>query len=305
MNWKIVAGAISLGALMGLALLAGGILLPTASAGAPTTQLAQTAQANPTAVPTTTTPQPGVPGGPAGPHERGFGGPGFGGRGFEHGGGPMGGFETADGASRVISGTTNMISLVKGDLTYATGKMDTGTVQDWLNKADGLLKAAQTASANNEYGKAIATANAAGSLARAADMLMQQALGADKLPSYNQRPFPGKDHPGFPGAPGNGTAPTLTQAQLSRELSDLYNEIIMKAALLKSTSNAGDANTYLTTAQNYYKTAYTAYQAGNYNDAHAAASVGRTLLGVTNDLLRAATAPNSADAPVLVPAPNF
>jgi hypothetical protein len=222
----------------------------------------------------------------------GMGGPAMGGR---------GGATTADGVNRVISATTSLITSVRGDLTYATGKMDTATVADWLDRAGGLLTNAQSAVTTGEYGKAVATANAAGSLARAADLLMQQALGADKLPSYNQRGFGGRDHMGK----GAGTPPAPTQAQASRELAGFYNELVAQAALLKAAPNAGDAATYLTAAQNRYSTAYTAYGAGNYSEAHASVAVGRTLLEVAGSLSRAATAPNSPDTPVTVPAPNF
>ena len=205
----------------------------------------------------------------------------------------------------MISVTTEFIALVKSDLAYATGKMDTATVQDWVNKADGLLRTAQTAAGSSQYGRAVATANAARELAGAADIVMQQALGADKLPSYNQRPLRGKGRfgPGGPGIPGTTTTPT--QAQASRELAGLYNSIVAKDALLQTVSNAGDANTYLTAAKNSYRTAYTAYQAGNYTDAHKAAVVAHSLLHVVDSLMHAATAPNSPDTPVTVPQPNF
>jgi hypothetical protein len=296
-------GAITLGGLMGLAALAGGVMIQTTAAGAP---IAQTAQA--TATPAPGTPNQGLPGdhGPGfrGHGMKGFEGPGFGGffggRGFDHGFGPKGGAYTSEGASRVISATGSLITLVKGDLAYANGKMDTATVQDWLNKADGLLKAAQTAANNSQFGQARETAEAAKGLAMTADLLMQQALGADKLPSYNQRPFPGK---GRMGAPPNTT--TVTQTRASRELANLYNQIVATDALLKASSKAGDASAYLTAAKNYYKTAYTAYQAAKYDDAHKAATVSQSLLRVVDDLLRAATAPNNADTPVQVPAPNF
>ena len=143
----------------------------------------------------------------------------------------------------MISATTSLITLVTGDLTYATGKMDTKTVQDWLNKADGLLKSAQTAANSSQYGQAIETAGAARDLAMTADLLMQQALGADKLPSYSQRPFPGKGHMGMaPGTPP-GTPADVTQAHTSRDLAGFYNKIIMTDALVKSSagSKARDA----------------------------------------------------------------
>ncbi len=305
MNWRVLAVTASLTALAGGAALAGGLRGTPAAAGTLAAPQAQTAQATPTPGAQGTTPNtPGTQSAPANPGGRDHGvGPGRDGHGPGRGGhggpGGFGGQYTADSAARVISGTTSLIASVQADLTYATGKMDTATVQDWLTSANSLLKAAQTASGSNQYGKAVETANAAQGLARTADLLMQQALGADKLPSYSQRPGPGKNHPGAPSA----TAPT--QAQASRELANLYNAIIMQDAALKSGSTTGDANTYLTAAKNAYKTAYTAYQAGKYSDAHAQAEVGRGLLGVVENLARAATAPNSSDTPVTVPAPNF
>lgn len=316
MNWKVVAGALALSVLMAASALVGSIALHTASAdtlGTPPAQPA--AQAATTPAPATTPEaRTGTPpnGGQRGGHP-GFGGPGGAGPGFggPRGGGPgfggpgfdeRGGATSANGANRVISATTNLITSVKADLTYATGKMDTATVADWVGRADGLLKAAQSAVSAGEFGKAAATAQAASTLARTADLLMQQALGADKLPSYSTQRGPGRDHMG---AGGSTTAPTVTQAQASRELANFYNELVMKAAVLKATANAGDAGTYLTAAQNRYSTAYTAYQAGTYNTVHSSVAVGRSLLEVADSLLRAATAPNSTDTPVQVPAPNF
>jgi hypothetical protein len=306
MNFRTLVGAVSLSALAGFAVLAGGLQAQTASAAAPF-GLAQTAQtAQTTATPAPATPQPGTPGAKG---DTGFG---FGGRGGHHGGfggfdgrggfGRGGGQYTADGAYRVISGTTQLITLVKSDLTYATGKMNTDTVQDWLTRADNLLKTAQTAVGSSQYGRAVETAQAAGDLARAADTLMAQALGANTLPSYNQRPLRGKG--GVPGT-GTGTTATVTQAQASRALSGFYNAILASDALLKSASNAGDAGTYLTAAKNSYSTAHAAYQAGKYNEAVSSTAVGKTLLSVVNHLLRAATAPAGTDTPVQVPPPNF
>ena len=125
---------------------------------------------------------------------------------------------------------------------------------------------------------------------------MQQALGADKLPSASQKPT----RP----APPSGTNTTPTQAQVSRQLARLYNSLQMQAIELKNASNAGNAGTYLTAAQNAYKTAYTAYQAGQYSDAANAARLAEQLGRVTDDLLHAADTTGS-DSPVAVPAPNF
>jgi hypothetical protein len=308
MNWRVVAVTASLTALAGGAALAGGLRATPAAAGTLAAPQAQTAQATPTPGAQATPPStPGTQQAPAGPGGRdgGFGpardghGPGRGGHGGPGGFGGGSGPYTADGAARVISGTTSLIASVQADLTYATGKMDTATVQDWVNGANTLLKAAQAASSGNQYGKAVETANAAQGLARTADLLMQQALGADKLPSYSQRQGPGRGHPGAPA----GTTPT--QAQASRELASLYNAIIGQDAALKAAGTAGDAATYLTAAKNVYKAAYTAYQAGKYSDAQAQAAVGRGLLEAVEHLARAATAPNSSDTPITVPAPTF
>jgi hypothetical protein len=305
MNWKVLAAAGALSLAMVLGALVGSVALHTAAADTSSRAPAQpAAQAQATATPGTTTPpatRPGKPNAGPGMGHPGMGHPGMGmGRpGFDGRGG-----DSATGANRVITATTSLITLVKGDLTYATGKMDTATVGDWVSRADGLLTAAQSAVSAQQFGKAVATASAAGSLARAADLLMQQALGADKLPSYTQRGFGGRgDHMGRGMAPNAPATPT--QAQASRELAGCYNELVKEAAVLKATTGAGDAGTYLTAAQNRYSTAYTAYQAGQYAEAHTSVAVGRTLLEVAESLGHAATAPNSPDTPVQVPAPTF
>ena len=328
MNLRNFVGALALGALMGLAVLAGGILAQNTSASAPlasnaaqTDQKAQVTQAatpgaQETAVPAPqqgTSPAPGGPGmgrgfGMRGHHAEGelgfgFGGPdfGFGGPGFGpggHGKGMHGGQLTADSANRVISGTASLITLVKSDLAYANGKMDTAKVQDWISRADTLLKSAQSAVSSNQYERAIATAQAAHGLADAADTLMAQALGADNLPSYSQRPMKGRFG-------GNVTIPDATQAQASRMLAGFYNAILMKDAQLKASTSKGDADTYLSAAKDTYRTAYTAYGAGKYNDVRNSVKVGQMLLGVAESLLRAGSAPNDPNTPVQVPAPNF
>jgi hypothetical protein len=310
MNWKVLAAAGALSLAMVLGALVGSVALHTAAADTSSRAPAQpAAQAQATATPGTTTPpatRPGKPNAGPGMGHPGMGGPGMGGPGMGMGrqGFDGRGGDSATGANRVITATTSLITLVKGDLTYATGKMDTATVGDWVSRADGLLTAAQSAVSAQQFGKAVATASAAGSLARAADLLMQQALGADKLPSYTQRGFGGRgDHMGRGMAPNAPATPT--QAQASRELAGFYNELVKEAAVLKATTGAGDAGTYLTAAQNRYSTAYTAYQAGNYAEVRSSLAVGRTLLEVAESLVRAATAPNSPDTPVQVPAPTF
>ena len=174
-----------------------------------------------------------------------------------------------------------------------------------MNKADALLTSAQTANSGGEYGKAVEIANAARELAQAAELLMQQALGADTLPSFSQRQFPGGGHKGPGLGPGIGPSAniTVTQAQASRVLAGLYNNITMQEALLNNSTNKGDAATYLAAAKAQYSKAYTAYQAGSYKEAAGAAHVGHELLEVVNALLRAGTAPNGPDTPVQVPPP--
>jgi hypothetical protein len=203
---------------------------------------------------------------------------------------------TADGATNAISQAEQTLTLAKDDLTYAGGKMDTGSVQGWLTAADGLLAKAKEAQTNAQYGPAVAYAQAARSLAQTAEQAMAQALGADTLPSYSQRPQRG----GPGGLMDPAQAPT--QAQLSRELQNLYNRIVSQGALVGANAEAGG---YLTQAQAQYRTAYDAYQAGSYEAAHDAAHLAESLLKVVDSLVRAASAPANADAPVTVPAPNF
>lgn len=326
MNWKTLAATSALAATLGAGVLAGSLLSPSASANVPASQVGQVAQAaqaqaSPTAAPDTQKPAPpadgqqmpgmhggrdgfggfGGFGGPMG----GKGGPG-GGRGEGHGpgfdgdfGGRFGGY-SAEGATRAISGTTSVLTIVKGDLAYATGKMDTATMETWVTNADTLLKAAQTAHSAGEYGKAAETAQAASALAESAELMMRQELGADKLPSYTQRQG-GRPDRGMPGVGPSGTF-TVTQAQASRVLANLYRNITSEQALV-SGSAAGDAGTYLAAAKDQYSKAYAAYQAGNYSEATGAAQVGQSLLRVVEQLLSASTAPNGPDVPVQVPAP--
>lgn len=191
---------------------------------------------------------------------------------------------------------------MKSDLAYANGKMDVTSVQSWLNGADSLVKNAQDASTAGQYAKAGATAQAARELADTAESLMRQTLGADKLPSYSQLPT----RPAPPNSTGTTTSTTITQAQASRDLQHTYNDILTTGVLLKNASGvSSDASTYLTSAQNYYKTAYSAYQAGKYTDAHNAARIAGSLTHVAGELMHAANAGTSSDTPVTVPAPNF
>lgn len=282
-----IAGAALTLALAGTALFAGNAAAqtpPAAEAPAPST----------TAV-------PAAPAAPDGsgvkpPGREGFGGPGGpGGRGHGGFGGP-GGAATADGATNAISQTTQALTLAQSDLTYATGKMDTANVQRWLATAAGLIAKAQAAQTNQQYGQAVAYAQAARELAQTAEQAMAQALGADTLPSYSQRPQMG----GPRGEQAQAQAPT--QAQMSRTLQNLYNRIVGQGAVAGGNAEAAG---YLTEAQAQYKAAYDAYQAGNYDAAHEAAHLAEHLLKVADSLVRAAGAPANADTPVTVPAPNF
>ena len=98
---------------------------------------------------------------------------------------------------------------------------------------------------------------------------------------------------------------TVTQAQASFVLAETYNHLQEQSARVKAASNASEATPYLTDAQNSYKDAYNAYQAGNYNDSVAFAMLAGKLGGVADMVVRASTAPANADTPVAVPAPNF
>jgi hypothetical protein len=224
----------------------------------------------------------------------------MGGRG--HGRGDFGGERgfmgaTADGASQAITNATDTIALVKSDLAYATGKMDTADVQKWLDSADALLASAQNANTASQYGQASAYANAARELAMAARSVMAQELGADTLPSYSQLPQrPDRD---------GTTATALTQAQASRILAEAHNHLVAQEAVISNASNASEATPYLVDAQDAYRAAYDAYQAGSYDDAAASARLAGKLAHVAESIARASTAPANADTPVTVPAPNF
>ncbi len=143
MRIRLVIGAVVAAMLLGVGVLVGSVMgALSASAQAPT-QVPTAAPTTPSTG-TTTAPQnkPGqsVPGGPRG--ARGFGGPGgfgpVGGKpglsqGFDPGGFGPNGQATANGATKTISSTTSEIALVKSDLAYANGKMDTTDVQRWVN----------------------------------------------------------------------------------------------------------------------------------------------------------------------------
>jgi hypothetical protein len=290
-NTKVLIGSAMAAVLLGLGVLAGSVA-GTGNASAQTPSTTPAAAATPGTGNSTTPANPpmGMPRGRDGMMGgRGHGGD-FDGRAF--------GGATADGATQAITNATSLITLVKSDLAYATGKMDTTDVQRWVTGANDLLKNAQSANSSSQYGKAVAYAQAARELAMVADSQMAQKLGAANLPSYSQMPQrPDK------GMMSTGT--TVTQAQASRILAETYNHLVGQAAVVKSASNASEATPYLTDAQNAYKTAYDAYQAGKYSDAVASARLADKLSGVAEAVARASTAPANADTPVTVPAPNF
>jgi hypothetical protein len=281
-------------ALLGLGVLAGSVAgTGNVSAQSPAQSPSQTPAATPSA-PGTNPASPGNPPGgpPYGRDMRGHGPGDVGGRGIGPGGGA-----TAAGASAQITDTTNLINLVKTDLAYANGKMDTTDAQRWINEAGAQLNSAQSANGSSQYGQAAEYARAARELAEAADTQMAQKLGADKLPSYSQRPqMPGKAAP---------TGVTVTQAQASRILAEAYDRLVMEGAIVKGASNAGKATAYLTDAQNAYKTAYVDYQASKYSDALADTRLAGELTDAADAVTHAATAPANSDTPVTVPAPNF
>jgi HEPN domain-containing protein len=188
------------------------------------------------------------------------------------------------------------VTLAQSDLTYATGKMDTASVQGWLTAASSQIAKAKDAQTNQQYGQAAGYAQAAQALVQTAEQAMAQELGASVLPSYSQQPQLGGRH-GM-----TDSTQTPTQAQTSRDLQRTYNQIVSQSAVIGGNAEAG---TYLTQAQAAYKTAYDAYQAGNYEAAHDASHLASSLLRVAESLVRAAGAPANADTPVTVPAPNF
>lgn len=292
MKLIIVTGTLMAAIAFGLVAVAGG--LSRVSAQTPTAGAAQA-----TATPGLSAPPLKGDLGGRGGHKGGPGGFGKGGPGGHHG--DRGGFEfaTSAGASQAITNATTVINLVKADLAYATGKMDTAAVDGYLKTADSLLASAQSAFAASQFGKAGGTAEAARSLADVAYSVMAQALGADKLPSYSQRPMH-RMHPD-----GTQQSVTVTQAQASRALARTYNELTVQATLLKNAGSVAEASNLLTSAQNAYRQAYDSYGAGKYNEALASAKLAGQLSHVVGDLIRAANAPANADTPVTVPSPNF
>lgn len=294
-------GATAAASLVALGTVAIGAQAQTSTAtSVPSTTTSPTAQATPNASgnQNSEAPHTGQARGPGRGRGGDFGpGEGFGDLGAK-GFGPKGAALTADGANRVITGTTSLLTTVKNDLTYAIGKMDTTNVQKWLNSADTLLKDAQASVTATKYERAALDAEAARSLITIAEGQMAQTLGADKLPSASQLPQGREGH--LPGAT-NGTATAPTQAQASRILAQTYNRLVAAKATIK----AGDASAYLTDAQNAYQSAYTAYNAAKYTEAVSAAKLAEQLAGVAERVQSAANAPDNVNTAVPVPAPNF
>jgi len=292
MKTKVLIGSAIATVLMGVGVLAGSVVgSPSAAAQTPSATPTAVVPSNAPTIPITPTKDlPGLRGGPGGKHGGGFGHDGF-------GGGPFGQGATADGASQQITNVTNLITMAKADLAYANGKMDTADVQRWIAGAETLLKSTQSASSNSQYGQAVGYAEAARELLMTAETQMAKELGASTLPSASQRPQrPDRDIP---------ADVTLTQAQASRIVAETYNRLAAEAVQVQGASNVSEATPYLTEAQNAYKVAYDAYQAGNYNDAASSARLAGHLAHVASAIARASTAPANADTPVTVPSPNF
>ncbi len=301
MRMKILIGAAMAALLVGIGALVGSVVGASGVfAQSPTAQATATPSTPSTApTPGTTTPYQGKRM-MHGEHGM-FGGWGFG-PGFGFGKGAWDGMATADGANTIISKTASLLDLVKGDLSYATGKMDTADVQRWLNSADSLLQQARTANSNAQYGPAVAYSSAAAQLAMIARSQMAQKLGEQNLPSHGQLAGRGWGHgPKMPGLKTPDTSSvTFTQAQASRILAGTYYRLKMQASVV-----SGSGSAWLTEAQNAYKSAYSAYQAGNYNEAVTYARLAEQLAGVATTVTFAPGAPANQDTPVTVPAPNF
>lgn len=314
MNLKAFLG-IGLGTLvLGLGSIAGTVAAQTPSTGGngaatpsqqtpanPPAQTAPQAQSTPGAGPAWRGGRPGPgmgrmhggkdlgPGG-FGPGGMGFGGPGM--RGAKG--------DNANGVSRAITEATTLLNLAKGDLAYANGKMDTTNISRWLTDADAQLKNAQSANSAGKYAQAGIYAGVSVELSRLGESQMAQALGADKLPSYTQRQQAQGPRGGWKGFnPGRANI-QVTQAQASRVLAGAYRFIVTQGNLIKN----GDGVAYLKEAQDAYRTAYNAYQAGKYSDAASSARLAQELAGIAAQLNRAPNAVNP-DTPVTVPAPNF
>jgi hypothetical protein len=300
MNAKTVAsgfGAFLAATLVTVGTIVGGASAQTSTTTATPNQPAAQATANATSQATpgaTDAPKEGFRGGGG---RRGPGGHGGPGDGFDERG-PGGQPLTAEGVSRQISNTTTLLDLAQDDLAYANGKMDTANVSKWLTNAETLLGSALTAAAASKFGAAGQYAHAAQELVFIAEGQMAQALGAETLPSANQRPVGRGRH--FPGGQGAANV-TVTQAQASRFLSQTYNNLVAQKSLITDSA----ATSYLADAQAAYQGAYNAYGAGNYSEAVSSSRLAQQLAGVARHVQAAPDAPDNADTVVPVPAPTF
>ena len=109
----------------------------------------------------------------------------------------------AEGAGAAIGAATDRINMARGDLAYATGKMDTANIQKWLNGADSLLNTAKTANTNSQYERAAGYARAAADLAMVAETQMAQTLESNCRFKSSRSLKATKFTPGISGA--NGT----------------------------------------------------------------------------------------------------
>jgi hypothetical protein len=289
MNAKVLIGSTLAAGLLGLGALVGSVA-GTGEVLAQTPAATATATAKPADSGTTTTTTP-----PAGaPADMGVRG------GREHGGGFGGDFigrgATADNATRQMTSTNELITLVEADLSYANGKMDTADVQRWVDSANALLDKAEAANANSQYGQSVAYSSAARELAMVAYSNIAGELTAEALPSNGQ--IRGLHRQG----PDNAAATAPTQAQASYILANTYNRLVGQSAVIGGSSEAA---AYLAEAQGAYSDAYNAYQSGNYESAVTFARLAGKLAGVASSVAGAASAPANADTPVTVPAPNF
>ena len=130
----------------------------------------------------------------------------------------------------------------------------------------------------------------------AADQLMVAKLG-NQLPSQANRPTP----PAPPVQPTGATAPS-PQARVSRDLAHSYADIVSQRDALNAANLGGFWSDVLKQAEDQYKDAYTAYQAGNYDQAAASVQVADHLARAIDHALHVSSDPSK---PVSVPAPQF
>ncbi len=186
-----------------------------------------------------------------------------------------------------------LIDRAKSDLANAQGKMDTTQVQAWLNQAATALSAAQSAQSSNKTFEARADAGAAQELALAAETQIRAKTGTTPTPSATPTNRP---------TGSNGTPTIPPQARTSRALAGTYRALIEERDSLQASNPGGNWSSILSDAEGFYKDAYSAYNASNYDqasvDARIAGHLGRAV-GL------AVSATKDPTQPVTVPAPNF